>query len=98
MNSFDSSTSLSYPLERMSNHGGAVPFEILYEDNHLLVINKPAMLPTMGVTGDRPSLISQAKDYIKCKYEKPGNVYLGVVSRLDAPVTGVVLVARTSPR
>jgi 23S rRNA pseudouridine1911/1915/1917 synthase len=70
--------------------------EILYEDNHLLIVNKPAMLPTMGVAEDRPSLLSQAKEYIRDKYHKPGNVYLGIVSRLDAPVTGVVLLARTS--
>jgi 23S rRNA pseudouridine1911/1915/1917 synthase len=70
--------------------------EVLYEDNHLLAVNKPAMLPTMGVSDDRPSLLSVAKDYVKRKYNKPGNVYLGIVSRLDAPVTGVVLLARTS--
>ncbi len=69
---------------------------VLYEDNHLLAVNKPAMLPTMGVAEDRPSLLVQAKDYIRQKYNKPGNVYLGIVSRLDAPVTGVVLMARTS--
>ena len=50
----------------------------------------------MGVAPERPSLLSAAKQYIKWKYDKPGNVYLGVVSRLDAPVTGVVLFARTS--
>jgi 23S rRNA pseudouridine1911/1915/1917 synthase len=70
--------------------------DVLYEDNHLLVINKPAMLPTMGVSDDRPSLLAVAKDYVRRKYNKPGNVYLGIVSRLDAPVTGVVLLARTS--
>ncbi|HID75828.1 MAG TPA: RluA family pseudouridine synthase [Planctomycetaceae bacterium] len=70
--------------------------EILYEDNHLLAVAKPAGLPTMGVSAGRPSLINVAKAYIKGKYHKPGNVYLGVVSRLDAPVTGVVLFARTS--
>jgi 23S rRNA pseudouridine1911/1915/1917 synthase len=70
--------------------------DILYEDNHLLAVNKPAMLPTMGVAEDRPSLLAVAKDYIRRKYNKPGNVYLGIVSRLDAPVTGVVLLARTS--
>jgi 23S rRNA pseudouridine1911/1915/1917 synthase len=72
------------------------PLKILYEDNHLLVVNKPAMLPTMGVVSDRESLLSLAKDYIRDKYQKPGKVYLGVVSRLDAPVTGVVMIARTS--
>jgi 23S rRNA pseudouridine1911/1915/1917 synthase len=70
--------------------------EVLYEDNHLLAVNKPALLPTMGVADDKASLLTVAKEYIKCKYEKPGNVYLGIVSRLDAPVTGVVLLARTS--
>jgi 23S rRNA pseudouridine1911/1915/1917 synthase len=70
--------------------------EVLYEDNHLLAVNKPAMLPTMGVSDDRESLLGVAKDYIRRKYNKPGNVYLGIVSRLDAPVTGVVLLARTS--
>ena len=70
--------------------------EIIYEDNHLLVINKPAALPTMGVAADKPSVLSIAKQYIKEKNDKPGNVYLGVVSRLDAPVTGVLLMARTS--
>jgi 23S rRNA pseudouridine1911/1915/1917 synthase len=70
--------------------------DVLYEDNHLLAVNKPALLPTMGVADDQPSLLSVAKDYIREKYNKPGNVYLGIVSRLDAPVTGVVLLARTS--
>lgn len=70
--------------------------EILYEDNHLLAVNKPAMLPTMGVAADRPSLLAVAKEWLRVRYEKPGNVYLGVVSRLDAPVTGVTLMAKTS--
>jgi 23S rRNA pseudouridine1911/1915/1917 synthase len=72
------------------------PFPILYEDNHLLVVIKPAMLPTMGVAEDVPSLLSLAKEYIKQKYHKPGNVYLGIVSRLDVPTSGVVVMARTS--
>jgi 23S rRNA pseudouridine1911/1915/1917 synthase len=72
------------------------PFPILYEDNHLLVVSKPANLPTMGVQEGRASLLTVAKDYIRAKYNKPGNVYLGVVSRLDAPVTGVMVIARTS--
>jgi 23S rRNA pseudouridine1911/1915/1917 synthase len=70
--------------------------DVLYEDNHLLAVNKPAMLPTMGVAEDRESLLTVAKEYVRQKYNKPGNVYLGIVSRLDAPVTGVVLMARTS--
>ena len=70
--------------------------EILYEDNHLLAIAKPVELPTMGVPDDRASLLALAKQYIKQRYQKPGNVYLGAMSRLDAPVSGVVLFARTS--
>jgi 23S rRNA pseudouridine1911/1915/1917 synthase len=73
-----------------------LPLTVLYEDNHLLVVVKPAGLPTMGTPGDRPPLLTLAKEYVKQRYDKPGNVYLGVVSRLDAPVTGVVLLARTS--
>jgi 23S rRNA pseudouridine1911/1915/1917 synthase len=71
-------------------------FDVLYEDNHLLAVNKPAMLPTMGVAADEPSLLAEAKEYIRQEYNKPGEVYLGVVSRLDAPVTGVLMIARTS--
>jgi len=72
------------------------PLNVIYEDNHLLVVNKPAKLPTMGVAADQPSLLSVAKEYIRYKYDKPGKVYLGIVSRLDAPVTGLVVIARTS--
>jgi 23S rRNA pseudouridine1911/1915/1917 synthase len=71
-------------------------FSVLYEDNHLLVVNKPAGLPTMGVEASKSSLLTVAKSYIADKYRKPGNVYLGIVSRLDAPVTGIVVIARTS--
>ncbi len=70
--------------------------DVLYEDNHLLVVNKPAGTPTMGTPKGTPTLLSAAKEYVKEEYHKPGNVYLGVVSRLDAPVTGVMLFARTS--
>ena len=52
--------------------------DVVYEDNHLLIVNKPAELPTMGVAADRPSLLSLAKDYIADRStNKPGNVYLG---------------------
>lgn len=73
-----------------------LPPQILYEDNHLLVINKPAGLATQGVAEGTPSLVTEIKRYLKAKYNKPGNVYLGVVSRLDASTTGVVVLARTS--
>jgi 23S rRNA pseudouridine1911/1915/1917 synthase len=74
----------------------SIPLEVLYEDNHLLAVSKPVGLATMGVAADVPSLLSEAKAYIKHKYQKPGNVYLGAMSRLDAPVSGIVLFARTS--
>ena len=70
--------------------------EVLYEDNHLLAINKPAGIATMGSPTDTETMVTRAKAYLKEKYRKTGNVYLGVVSRLDKPVTGVLLFARTS--
>jgi len=69
---------------------------ILYEDNHLLVVNKPAGMATMGLPDGEETLLTVAKEYVKSRYDKPGNVYLGVVSRLDVPVSGVVVFARTS--
>lgn len=72
------------------------PLPILFEDNHLLAVLKPAGVPTMGVEAGRTSLVTLVKDYLKRKYGKPGNVYLGVVSRLDSLVSGVILFARTS--
>jgi len=70
--------------------------EVLHEDNHLLVVNKPAGLATQGVAEGTASVITRAKEYLKLKYKKPGNVYLGVVSRLDLTVSGVLVLARTS--
>jgi len=72
------------------------PNQILYEDNHLLVVNKPADLVTQGSKLGQSSLGHLAKQYLKTKYNKPGNVYLGIVSRLDKLTTGVIVLARTS--
>lgn len=70
--------------------------EILYEDNHIIVANKaPGEIVQGDKTGDKP-LVDIVKDWIKEKYAKPGNVFLGVVHRLDRPVGGVVVFARTS--
>jgi len=72
------------------------PLQVLYEDNHLLIINKPAGMLVQGdVTGDKP-LVEIGKEYIKEKYQKPGAVFLGVVHRIDRPVSGAVVLARTS--
>ena len=69
---------------------------VLFEDNHLLVVDKPPLLPTMGVRPGEDSLLNRAKNYVKHKYNKPGKVYIGVVSRIDSFVSGVVVLARTS--
>jgi 23S rRNA pseudouridine1911/1915/1917 synthase len=70
--------------------------QIIYEDNHLIAINKPAGWLAQGdETGDLP-LTEYVKDYIKRRYNKPGEVYLGVIHRLDRPVSGVLVYARTS--
>lgn len=70
--------------------------EILYEDNHLIAVNKPAGLLVQGdKTGDE-TLADLVKAYIKKAKNKPGDVYLGIVHRLDRPVSGVVLFAKTS--
>ena len=70
--------------------------QVLYEDNHLIIVNKRAGDIVQGdKTGDKP-LSEVVKSYIKDKYQKPGNVYLGVAHRLDRPTTGVVVFAKTS--
>jgi len=69
--------------------------EILYEDNHLLIINKkPSQIIQGDKTGDKP-LSEQLKDFIKERDHKPGNVFLGVVHRIDRPVSGIVIFAKT---
>ncbi len=75
---------------------GAGPLNVLYEDNHLLVVNKAAGMVTQGAAVGVTGLVDLAKSYLKDRYHKPGNVFLGVVSRLDAPATGVLVLARTS--
>ncbi|APS39245.1 23S rRNA pseudouridine1911/1915/1917 synthase [Salegentibacter agarivorans] len=70
--------------------------QVLYEDNHIIVVNKrPGDIVQGDKTGDKP-LSEVVKSYIKEKYNKPGNVYLGVVHRLDRPTSGIVLFSKTS--
>jgi len=70
--------------------------QVLFEDNHIIVVNKrPGDIVQGDKTGDTP-LSEVVKEYLKDKYNKPGNVYLGVVHRLDRPTSGIVLFARTS--
>jgi 23S rRNA pseudouridine1911/1915/1917 synthase len=91
----------------MGNEGGgdsppsALPsphfqLEVLYEDNHCLAVAKPAPLLTQGVPPGIVTLEALAKDYLRQRYGKPGNVYLGIPHRLDRPVSGVVLFARNT--
>jgi 23S rRNA pseudouridine1911/1915/1917 synthase len=70
--------------------------DVLYEDNHLLVVNKPAGLLVQGDNTGDVTLPDLAKEYLRKKYDKPGNIFMGVVHRLDRPVSGVVVLAKTS--
>lgn len=70
--------------------------KIIYEDNHLLVVIKPANIPVQLDSSNDLDLLTELKNYIKEKYNKPGNVYLGLVHRLDRPVSGVMVFAKTS--
>jgi len=70
--------------------------KVLYEDNHIIVVIKPFNVLSQGdSTGDK-SIMDMVKEYIKVKYHKPGNVYLGLVHRLDRPVGGIMVFARSS--
>lgn len=68
----------------------------LYEDNHLIALLKPPGVSVQGALPGSPSLFKETQEFLKRKYQKPGNVYLGVVHRLDKAVAGVVLFAKTS--
>jgi 23S rRNA pseudouridine1911/1915/1917 synthase len=70
--------------------------DVLYEDNHLLGLSKPSGWPTTHFDGSEETVDRLAKAYLKEKYQKPGNVFLGVVQRLDKPVSGALVFARTS--
>lgn len=70
--------------------------KVIYEDNHIIVVEKPVNIPSQGdKTGDI-DMLTIIKEYIKEKYNKPGNVYLGLIHRLDRPVGGVMVFAKTS--
>mgnify|MGYP003684881067 FL=1 len=77
-------------------HSTVHNLQVLFEDNHLIIINKrPGDIVQGDKTGDQP-LSDTVKAYLKIKYNKPGNVYLGVVHRLDRPTSGIVVFAKTS--
>ena len=76
----------------MDNFG----FEILYEDNHIIVVEKPQNMPTCEDATKDLDLLSAVKNYIKMVYEKPGEAFVGLVHRLDRPTGGVMVFAKTS--
>ena len=74
----------------------STPLNILYEDNHVIVVIKPYNILSQGDSTGDSSIMDMIKGYIKEKYHKPGNVYLGLVHRLDRPVGGIMVFAKTS--
>lgn len=70
--------------------------KVIFEDNHILVVEKPVNIPVQEDDSKDDDLLSLLKDYLKVKYDKPGNVYLGLVHRLDRPVGGIMVFAKTS--
>jgi 23S rRNA pseudouridine1911/1915/1917 synthase len=76
--------------------GRKIMKEILYEDNHLLVVVKKPNIPVQSDDSGDLDLLTELKEYLKKKYQKPGNVYLGLIHRLDRPVGGIMVFAKTS--
>ena len=69
---------------------------VLYEDNHIIVVLKPQNMPTCEDESKDPDLLSAIKEYVRTTYGKPGNVYIGLVHRLDRPTGGVMVFAKSS--
>lgn len=72
------------------------PLSVLYEDNHIIVIEKPVNIPVQEDSSKDKDVLTMVKEYVKEKYSKPGDVFIGLVHRLDRPVGGVMVFARTS--
>ena len=70
--------------------------KVIYEDNHLLVVEKPVNILSQGDDTNDKDMVNLLKDYVKVKYNKPGNVFIGLVHRLDRPVGGIMVFAKTS--
>ena len=85
-------------IETMKNEQGEYTpaFTILYEDNHIIVVLKPQMVACCPDESRDNNLLDMVKEYIKIRYNKPGNVYVGLVHRLDRPTGGVMVYAKTS--
>ena len=83
-------------MEESTNKEQGIIDRIVYEDNHIIVINKlPSEIVQGDKTGDRP-LSEKVKDFIKERDHKPGNVFCGVIHRIDRPVSGLIIFAKTS--
>lgn len=80
----------------MEDGNQMINLNVLYEDNHIIVVEKPFNVLSQGDNTNDVSLLDMVKDYVKMKYNKPGNVYIGLVHRLDRPVGGIMVFARTS--
>ena len=81
----------------MENKGEImIQLNVLFEDNHLIVVEKPQNVPSQEDESKDPDLLNMVKNYIKEKYNKPGNVFVGLVHRLDRPTGGVMVFAKTS--
>lgn len=70
--------------------------KVIFEDNHLLVVEKPVNILSQGDDTNDKDMVNLLKQYVKEKYNKPGNVYIGLVHRLDRPVGGIMVFAKTS--
>ena len=70
--------------------------KVIYEDNHIIVVEKPVNIPSQSDKTEDKDMLTIIKEYLKEKYNKPGNVYLGLIHRLDRPVGGVMVFAKTS--
>ena len=70
--------------------------EVIYEDNHIIVVVKPQNIPSQSDISCDLDMLNMVKNYVKEKYNKPGEVYIGLVHRLDRPTGGVMVFARTS--
>lgn len=79
-----------------SHEAGKMKLKILYEDNHLIAVEKPTGIAVQEDKSKDPCLMDEVKKYLKEKYQKPGNVFLGLLHRLDRPVRGIILFAKTS--
>jgi 23S rRNA pseudouridine1911/1915/1917 synthase len=87
---------LKNPLEQRKYENRPFELEVLYEDNHLIAVFKPQGVLVQGDKSGTKCLMDFVKDYLRVKYKKEGNVYLGLLHRLDRPVSGIVLFAKTS--